>query len=116
MSLSALLLCEHHKILAANKIHSPKSRKYTLVGNMPTPLDIISFQTELPLLNEGDTIAVMDTGAYFTSLGNNFAGPRPAVVMIEDGKAHLIKERETFSEMIRRDKFFTDQKSADVNL
>jgi diaminopimelate decarboxylase len=103
MSLSPLLLSEYHTILVANKTSNGETRKYNIVGNLPTPLDEVSLQQKLPLLASNDVLAVMDTGAYFTSLGNNFAGPRPAIVMTENGEAVLIRRRETFEDLVARD-------------
>ncbi|HEU4509662.1 MAG TPA: aldehyde dehydrogenase family protein [Pyrinomonadaceae bacterium] len=103
LSISPLLLSENHRILVSNKNgHGPK-RRYNLVGNLPTPLDLISLGRQLPVLSPGDRIAVMDTGAYFTSLGNNFAGPRPAITIIEDGVATLVRRRETHEDLVSRD-------------
>jgi diaminopimelate decarboxylase len=108
MSVSPLLLSESHTILVSNRNSSGASKRYNLVGNLPTPLDVISMGKKLPELAIGDTIAVMDTGAYFTSLGNNFAGPRPAIVMIEDSAASLIRRRETYEDLVARDVIFSD--------
>lgn len=103
MSLSQLLISEYHEIFVANKPDQRQLAKYNIFGNLPTPLDLVSFQRRLPSLSPGDILAVMDTGAYFTSLGNNFAGPRPAVVMLENGAPLLIRRRETFEDLIARD-------------
>jgi diaminopimelate decarboxylase len=107
MSISPLLLSEYHNILVANKTSNKQVRKYNIMGNLPTPLDVVSLQRELPPLSAGDVLAVMDVGAYFTSLGNNFAGPRPAIVMIENGTATLIRRRETFEDLASRDMRFS---------
>jgi diaminopimelate decarboxylase len=104
MSLSQLLLTEYHSLFVANKAGSSPAKKYNIYGSLPTLLDLVAAKRELPVLSPGDVIAVMDTGAYFTSLGNNFAGPRPAIVMVEDGKAALIRRRETFEDLYSRDK------------
>ena len=103
MSLSHLLLAEYHALFVATKAGASEAKKYTLYGSLPTPLDLVAAQRMLPRLSPGDVIAVMDTGAYFTSLGNNFAGPRPAIVMLENGKAALIRRRETFDDLFARD-------------
>jgi len=34
----------------------------------------------------GDIVSIMDSGAYFISSSNNFSFPRPAVVMVSEGK------------------------------
>ncbi len=103
MSLSPLLLTEYHSLFIANKIGFLRGKKYDLYGSLPTPLDLVAARRELPDLDPGDLVAVMDTGAYFTSLGNNFAGPRPAIVLIEDGRASLIRRRETWDDLFSRD-------------
>jgi diaminopimelate decarboxylase len=103
LSLSHLLLAEYHAVFVATKAGAAEAKKYSLYGSLPTPLDLVAAQRMLPRLSTGDVIAVMDTGAYFTSLGNNFAGPRPAIVMLEDGKAALIRRRETFDDLFARD-------------
>ena len=107
MSLSQLLLTEYHSLFVANKAGSNPVRKYNIYGSLPTFLDLVAAGRELPALSPGDVLAVMDTGAYFTSLGNNFAGPRPAVVMIEQGNATLIRRRETFEDLFSRDKILS---------
>jgi diaminopimelate decarboxylase len=106
LSLSPLLLSEYHTILVSNKNANGLKKRYNIVGNLPTPLDIVSLGREMPRLSRGDAIAIMDVGAYFTSLGNNFAGPRPAIVMIENGSPVLIRRRETCDDLVSRDGLF----------
>jgi len=103
MSLSPLLISESHAVFAAGRAEDGGRLRYDIYGSLPTPLDIVSLGRRLPELNPGDVLAVMDTGAYFTSLGNNFAGPRPAIAMIENGSASLIRKRETFEDLVSRD-------------
>lgn len=103
LSISPLMLSERHAVLVAGKGDTGAAARYDIVGNMPAPLDWIALGQELPFLAAGDVIAVMDTGAYFTSLGNNFAGPRPAIVMIERGKPRLVRRREDFNDLVSRD-------------
>jgi len=52
-----------------------------------------------------DLVAVMDAGAYFIPNQTNFSNPRPAVVMVEDGTATIIRERESFEDIVARDHF-----------
>ncbi|MDH4197347.1 MAG: alanine racemase [Candidatus Aminicenantes bacterium] len=106
MSLSHLLLSEYHSIFVANKSDGLAGKRYNLYGSLPTPLDFVAAERRLPPLASGDVLAVMDTGAYFTSLSNNFAGPRPAVAMVDRGAARLIRRRETFEDIFSRDTIF----------
>jgi len=103
MSLSPLLLSERHAVLSVYHPAGGGTACYDIVGNLPTPLDIVALHQELPPLASGSLVAVMDVGAYFTALGNNFGGPRLPIVLIDDGAAELVRERETFSQMIMRD-------------
>jgi diaminopimelate decarboxylase len=42
------------------------------------------------------------TGAYTLALGSTYNGvPRPAVVLVADGGARLIRERETVGDLLR---------------
>ncbi len=102
MSLSPLLLSETHRILPVNRCDGAVGR-YNIVGNLPAPLDLVALRQLLPSLKPGDILAVMDVGAYFTPLGNNFGGPRPPIVLIEEGNARPIRRRETFEDMLLRD-------------
>jgi diaminopimelate decarboxylase len=59
---------------------------------------------ELPVLETGDIIAIPSSGAYAPSMASNYnLNPRPAVVMVKDGNARLIRRRETFEDMMLSD-------------
>lgn len=112
MSLSPLLLSERHAVLPVYRPSGGEQACYDIVGNLPTPLDIVALRQELPRLSPGSLVAVMDVGAYFTALGNNFAGPRLPIVSIDHGAAELVRARETFSQMLARDVEFREGGSA----
>lgn len=107
INLSISLLSEQHMILAASHIAVGGVRPYDIMGIMPMNLDVVALRQTLPPLSPGDVLAVMDTGAYFTSLGNTFAGPRPGIVMLEDAQPKLVRRRETFQGLIARDDYFS---------
>ena len=46
----------------------------------------------------------MHAGAYFVPNQMNFSNPRPAVALVNNGQASLIRERETFEDMVRLDR------------
>ena len=102
MSLSPLFLTEAHSILPLVE-RDGTSFEYTILGNIPSSLDKVSTRVKLPRVEKGDRLAVLDTGAYFTSFNNNFAGPRPGIVLIDDNRTTLIRKRETFAEVVSRD-------------
>jgi diaminopimelate decarboxylase len=52
----------------------------------------------------GDTLAVFCTGAYNYSMASNYNRfPRPAMVLVNDGNAELIVEREALADLVRQD-------------
>lgn len=90
---------EYHRCLVANRRSGNRHRRYFIAGPLCSPEDILYRNWALPELREGDILAVMDAGAYFTSFANNFSYPRPPVVVAADGRHRLVRRRETFEEM-----------------
>ena len=110
MSLSPMLLLEKHRVLPLVSSHHDKQHgetNYTVLGNLPSSLDKVASPAALPRMNIGDRLAVLDTGAYCVSLNNTFAGPRPAVAFMENGRHRLARIRETFADLVGHD---TDMK------
>ena len=53
-------------------------------------------------VREGDILAICNAGAYGFTMSNNYnARPRPAEVLILDGKAVLIRKSETLADLNR---------------
>lgn len=94
---------EYHEIFLANCAHGSLTNNYTVVGRTCTSADWIVKNRYLPSLQPGDVLAVMDAGAYFVSYSTNFSFPRPAVVMVFDGQAILLRRAESFSHMVAMD-------------
>ena len=105
MRLSPMLLMENHNIFPVFNRH-PKRFKYTVIGNLPSMLDRVSSGVMLPPVKAGDRLAVLDTGAYNVTFNNNFAGPRPGIVMINKNKYELIRRAETFDDVVSMDTEF----------
>lgn len=58
----------------------------------------------LPDLSAGELLAVPVCGAYQLSMASNYNGAcRPAVLWLENGQAHLIREREPVDDLYRHD-------------
>ena len=80
----------------------------TVVADVVGPIcetgDVIAKERELPILKEGDYIAVLSAGAYgFTMASNYNSRPRPAEVMVEGNSFRVIRQRETLSDLIARE-------------
>jgi diaminopimelate decarboxylase len=66
--------------------------------------DILIENLPMPDVKVGDLLAIPAAGAYQLSMSSNYNGSRrPAVLMLEDGKANLIQRRETVEDLMWRD-------------
>jgi diaminopimelate decarboxylase len=75
----------------------------TVAGNICETGDILTKARELPPLNEGDLLCVLDAGAYGFAMASNYNGRlRPAEVLIgEDGRDTLIRRRDTLGDLTK---------------
>jgi diaminopimelate decarboxylase len=90
--------------LVANKLSERRRDKVTIAGKYCESGDILLRDVELPPLDPGDLIAVPATGAYALAMASNYnASLRPAIVMVRDGNAKLIRRRETYDDLMRCD-------------
>ena len=63
--------------------------------------DVLIEATRLPHPRRGDLLAVPATGAYTLAMGSNYnALPRPAAVLVGDGRVRLIRRRETLADLL----------------
>lgn len=106
LNLAYPLRWEYHEIYVANRMLDPYRERYTIVGPLCTPTDLLYQSKILPSVSEGDTLAVMDAGAYFISYMNTFSFPRPAIVLVSEGKHGLIRRAEAFEEIPSLDNIF----------
>jgi diaminopimelate decarboxylase len=60
---------------------------------------------DLPVAAVGDYLVIGCAGAYGAVMGSNYnTKPLAAEVLVEDGQAHLVRERQTFEDVIRGEK------------
>ncbi len=98
MTVSMMFLSERHAVTLANR-EAPEDGVTSVFGRLPSPMDVVYRNLPAPLLRVGDVLAVMDAGAYFTSTATNFGGPRPPVALVDDGRARVVRRRETFEDL-----------------
>jgi diaminopimelate decarboxylase len=74
----------------------------TIAGKFCESGDILIEHIALPPLRAGDLLAIPMAGAYCLSMASNYnLAPRPAVVLVSDGTARLIRRRETYEDLLR---------------
>ncbi|HUA15377.1 MAG TPA: diaminopimelate decarboxylase [Verrucomicrobiae bacterium] len=73
-----------------------------VVGPVCETGDFFARDRKLPLVAEGDLLAILDSGAYGMALSSNYnTRPRPAEVLVKARTAKLIRRRETVSDLLR---------------
>lgn len=93
-----------YRAVVANKMSAPITEKVTLVGKHCESGDVVIKDASLPQTEPGDILVVMDTGAYNYSMASNYNRiGRPAAVVVYEGEANLIIERETYQDLTERD-------------
>jgi len=96
---------EFHEIFLCNDVYRTQQKHLTINGPGCFAGDVVYRNLLMPDVNPGEVLAVMDSGAYFTSWESSFGHPRPAVVSVAKGISRLLRHRETFEEMLSRDEF-----------
>ena len=94
-----------YRAVVANRMSAPLTQTLTLAGKHCESGDIVIKEATLPETQPGDLIVVMGTGAYNYSMASNYNRlPRPAAVLVNEGEAELIVQRETYQDLIRLDR------------
>ena len=91
------------EIYRNNAQENMEELEQTIVGNICESGDIIAKNRVLPVLREGDIVAMLDAGAYGFSMSSNYTQRlRPAEVLIQkDGTAKCIRRRDTFEDILQ---------------
>jgi diaminopimelate decarboxylase len=78
---------------------------YDIVGPVCESADWLARARQLAL-HEGDILAIESAGAYsFVMAGNYNSRPRAAEVMVDGDKYYVVRQRETFADLIRGESF-----------
>jgi diaminopimelate decarboxylase len=90
--------------IIANKAKQAAVEVVSIAGKCCESGDMLIWNIPLPKVESGDILAVFCTGAYNYSMSSNYNRiPRPAVVLVNDGRAELIVKREDYKDILRND-------------
>jgi len=93
-----------YEALVANKALEAKRDTVTVAGKLCESGDILVKDVNLATVHVGDIIAIPVCGAYSIPMSSNYnAVPRPAIVMIKEGRGRLIRRRETYQDLMNLD-------------
>ncbi len=91
----------YHEIINISKT-SGKNRIYTVVGYI-CETDTFGVNRRLTEVQEGNILCFKNAGAYCSMMASNYNSRyRPAEVMVHEGKAHLIRERDNFEDLLKK--------------
>lgn len=92
-----------YEAMIADKAEQQPDTTVTVAGKHCESSDILVRDVELPSPRVGDTLVIPATGAYCYAMASNYNGNlRPAVVMVRDGEARVIVERESLEDLVKR--------------
>lgn len=97
----------YHEILHTGNSHGPRIPQ-TLAGYLCESGDTFTRDEEgivdrnLPVFQAEDIVCICNAGAYGYTMASQYnSRPRPAEVLVKDGKARLIRRRETLEDIFR---------------
>ncbi len=95
----------YHSILPVEDRERSPVVTADVVGPVCESGDFFARERAIPEPREGDLLAVMSAGAYGFVMASNYnSRPRAAEVLVDGAEAHVIRERETFEDLIRGEK------------
>jgi diaminopimelate decarboxylase len=92
----------HEIVLVSVRGESGAHETVDIVGPVCETGDFFARDRELPIVEEGTLLAILDAGAYGMALASNYnTRPRPAEVLVNGKSAKVIRRRETLQDLMR---------------
>ena len=99
-----ILYQSKYSFLIANRAGDEKDSFVTIAGRCCESGDLLGENIALQAPKSGDILATLATGAYNYSMASHYNRlPNPPVVMVKDGNARIIVERESYEDLIKND-------------
>lgn len=91
-----------HEIVPVQGRQGAATETVDLVGPVCETGDFFARSREIPLVAEGDLLAILDVGAYGMVLASNYnTRPRAAEVLVDGKTARVIRRRESVKDLLR---------------
>jgi diaminopimelate decarboxylase len=92
----------YHHMVVANKLNALEGQTVDVVGPICESGDALAKDRRLPIVEEGDLLAVLNAGAYGYSMSSQYnARPRAAEVLVKNGNVKLVREREQLDDLVK---------------
>ncbi len=89
-----------------NSRSAARRESVDVVGPVCETGDFLARDRELPIVGEGDLLAILDAGAYGMVQASNYnTRPRPAEVLVNGRSVKLIRRRESVADLFRQESF-----------
>jgi diaminopimelate decarboxylase len=92
----------HEMVPVEMKRENSERETVDVVGPVCETGDFFARDRQLPVVEEGELLAILDAGAYGMALASNYnTRPRPAEVLVQGKSAKVIRRRETVADLTR---------------
>ena len=99
----------YHHILVANKLNETNKETYNIAGPICESGDLLARDRQLPEIQAGDLLAILNAGAYGFSMSSQYnSRPRASEIMIMGGKPVVVREREQLKDLIAAQRIQSD--------
>jgi len=97
-----------HEMVVCNNVNGKQKKKFLVAGNLCESGDVFNENREklreLPVPQEGDVLAILNAGAYGFVMASNYNSRLlPACILLLNGEAKVIRERQAFEELIKNE-------------
>lgn len=93
-----------YEALIANRADENNIEQVSIAGKFCESGDILVKDAIMPRVDPGDIIAIPVSGAYCLPTASNYnASLKPAIVLVKEGKARLIRRRESYGDLMQHD-------------
>ena len=94
-------MTSYHEVVVANRAGEKSEGTYTITGPICETGDILAHDRELPAVQAGDLIAILDAGAYGYSMASQYNGRgRCAEVLVKGKDSALMRRAETLDDLL----------------
>ncbi len=98
-----MLYDARYEVMLANKAEAAADTTVTVAGKHCESGDILIRDAVIARPEPGDTLVMPATGAYCYAMASNYNGNlRPAVVLVNEGRARVIIERESYADLVAK--------------
>jgi diaminopimelate decarboxylase len=89
------------------------SETYDVVGPVCESGDFFALNRTMDAVNEGDLLMVHSAGAYGFVMASNYnSRPRPPEILVEGDRYAIIRERETYEDLVRHERVTAEWRRA----